>query len=227
MFSQWNLHELFEFFAPRVIAAVACGALIGFERELKNKAAGLKTNILICLGATLYTSLSILITRAPDSDLTAGDPGRIAAQIVSGIGFLGGGAIIQARGTVLGLTTAATIWLVAALGVCIGAGQWEVALTIATISLAILTGTSFFEDRILGRSISFACELVMDDPDGSVRIAVNGLLSKHGLKLSDFDLRQRDGFILASIRYAGHRKGNQQFLLELWNQKGVREVRQI
>src|SRR5689334_5071130 len=112
--SSWTFLELLQFFGPKVLFSVLCGGLIGLERELKNKPAGIKTNILMCLGATLYTSTSVLISSIHAASGHYGDPGRLAAQIVSGIGFLGGGTIIQARGTVLGLTTAATIWTVAA-----------------------------------------------------------------------------------------------------------------
>src|SRR5690606_20701466 len=105
----------------RVLTAIICGGIIGLEREWKHKPAGLRTNILICLGATLYTTLSLLITQHAPPGMMA-DPGRLAAQVVVGIGFLGGGMIIQAGGAVTGLTSAATVWVVAAIGVCIGLG---------------------------------------------------------------------------------------------------------
>ncbi len=99
-----------------LVLAVFLGGAIGLERELQQKAAGLRTNILICVGAALFTELSLAMTAE------FGDPSRIAAQIVTGVGFLGAGAIIQGRGTVTGLTTAATMWLVAAIGMAIGFG---------------------------------------------------------------------------------------------------------
>lgn len=103
----------------QVLTALFLGGLVGMDREAKLKAAGLKTNILICIGATLYTTISILVTKNATGMV---DPNRVAAQIVSGIGFLGAGAIMQSRGSVFGLTTAATIWVVAAIGYTIGAG---------------------------------------------------------------------------------------------------------
>ncbi len=99
-----------------LVLAVVLGGAIGLERELQQKAAGLRTNILICAGAALFTELSLAMTAE------FGDPSRIAAQIVTGVGFLGAGAIIQGRGTVTGLTTAATMWLVAAIGMAVGFG---------------------------------------------------------------------------------------------------------
>ena len=99
-----------------LVLAVILGGAIGLERELQQKAAGLRTNILICAGAALFTELSLTMTAE------FGDPSRIAAQIVTGVGFLGAGAIIQGRGIVTGLTTAATMWLVAAIGMAVGFG---------------------------------------------------------------------------------------------------------
>ncbi len=104
----------------QVISAIILGGMVGFDREKRMKAAGLRTNIMICLGATLYTVISLLNVKG----FTGGpvDPNRVGAQIVSGIGFLGAGAIIQGRGSVVGMTTAATIWVVAAIGYTIGIG---------------------------------------------------------------------------------------------------------
>ena len=92
----------------QVITALILGGIVGMDREAKLKAAGLKTNILICIGATLYTTISMLTTQNIEGMV---DPNRVAAQIVSGIGFLGAGAIMQSRGSVFGLTTAATFGL--------------------------------------------------------------------------------------------------------------------
>ncbi len=103
----------------QVITAIILGGIVGYDREKKMKSAGLKTNILICLGATLYTVISLLNVQNFSNSM---DPNRVGAQIVSGIGFLGAGAIIQGKGAVIGLTTAATIWVVAAIGYTIGIG---------------------------------------------------------------------------------------------------------
>jgi hypothetical protein len=97
--------------AAKLFIAILIGGGIGLERELKNKPAGLRTNILICLGSALLMDLSMGIAATH-----GGDPGRIAAQVVTGIGFLGAGTILHTRGQITGLTSAATIWVVAALG---------------------------------------------------------------------------------------------------------------
>lgn len=119
-----------------IITSLILGGLIGFDRERKMKAAGIKTNLMICLGSTLYTALSLFIHREAGSP--TGDPARIAAQIVSGIGFLGAGSIIQGRGSIRGLTTAATIWVVAAIGVTIGAGYPLIASLFTFTILVVL-----------------------------------------------------------------------------------------
>src|SRR5690554_1125523 len=100
----------------RLLLAAILGGLVGLEREISGKPAGLRTNLLICVGAALLTELSLSIGLLTAERPNA-DPARIAAQIVSGIGFLGAGTIIQARGSVVGLTTAATLWVVAAIGI--------------------------------------------------------------------------------------------------------------
>jgi putative Mg2+ transporter-C (MgtC) family protein len=103
----------------KIVTGLVLGGLVGYDREQKMKNAGIKTNVLICLGATLYTAISVL---GHDQGEGVIDAARIPAQIVSGIGFLGAGAIMQDRGNIVGLTTAATIWVVAAIGVTIGSG---------------------------------------------------------------------------------------------------------
>ena len=119
-----------------VTTAFILGALIGYDREKKMKSAGIKTNILICIGATLYTTISLLNYQFFSS--IPSDPNRIAAQIVSGIGFLGAGAIMRGPEGVTGLTTAATIWVVAAIGVTIGSGYPVIAVMFTLTTLAVL-----------------------------------------------------------------------------------------
>ncbi len=223
----WSLLQLLQFFGPKILYAVLCGGLIGLERELKNKPAGIKTNILICLGASLYTSVSLLISTSLSGSGFYGDPARVAAQIVSGIGFLGGGTIIQSRGTILGLTTAATIWVVAAIGVCIGIGHSDIAVLSSLTVLLILVASSYFEDKILGRSLSFACEIVVDDPHGAVRNEINRSLAKYDLTLDDFDISEKGSNSLLAVKYRGHRSDHKKFILDLWSTPGVREVKQV
>jgi putative Mg2+ transporter-C (MgtC) family protein len=124
----------------RLVLAAALGGIVGMEREWSGKPAGFRTNLLICVGAALLTELSISVAQAADPFAMA-DPGRIAAQIVSGIGFLGAGTIIQSRAGVVGLTTAATLWVVAAIGMAVGAGAFVEALgatVLVVVALLVL-----------------------------------------------------------------------------------------
>jgi putative Mg2+ transporter-C (MgtC) family protein len=119
------------------LSALFLGGLIGFDRERKLKPAGIKTNILICIGSALYTVISILIQKKLGNQMA--DVTRISAQIVTGIGFLGAGAIIQSRGgSIKGLTTAATIWVVAAIGCTVGAGFPIIAILFTLTIFAVL-----------------------------------------------------------------------------------------
>ena len=124
----------------RLLLAAALGALLGLEREYRRKPAGLRTNILIGVGSALFAIVSIEIGRASST------PDRIAAQIVTGIGFLGAGAILRSRGGIHGLTTAATIWVNAAIGIAAGAGLYAVASIAAGLTLAVLVLLPPLED---------------------------------------------------------------------------------
>jgi putative Mg2+ transporter-C (MgtC) family protein len=125
-----------------LVLAVVLGGLIGFEREWKDKPAGLRTNILICMAAVLFAEIS---QRAA---LRGGDPGRIAAQILTGVGFLGAGTILQQRGGITGLTSAATIWMVTAIGVTLGFGAYLDAMGATVLVLLVLAGLQRGEDWI-------------------------------------------------------------------------------
>jgi len=126
-----------------VILAIVLGAAIGLEREFSGKAAGLRTNILICLGAAVFT----IISREMGGNI-GGSPTRIAAQIVTGVGFLGAGAIIRDRGGVYGLTTAATIWLVASVGMACGAHFYKLAGITTLVVILVLIGLGQVEDHL-------------------------------------------------------------------------------
>jgi putative Mg2+ transporter-C (MgtC) family protein len=117
----------------RLLLAALLGALLGVEREYRRKPAGLRTNILIALGSALFTVLSLEI-----GQMAGGTPDRIVAQVITGIGFLGGGAILRNQSTVHGMTTAATIWVNAAIGLAAGAGQFTIAAMATLITLVVL-----------------------------------------------------------------------------------------
>lgn len=165
-------------FALRLLIATGLGGLIGLQRELSGKPAGLRTNMLICLGAALITHVSIVLP----SRLGVGDPGRIAAQIVTGIGFLGAGTIMRSRHAVHGLTSAATIWVVAAVGLAVGAGFEVQAALAAMLIILALAGLGRAEARFLGQSTMTASLIIDDgaiDPDQLLaRLGVRRQLSR-------------------------------------------------
>ena len=130
----------------KMVLSLVLGSLIGFERRLKGQIAGLRTFALIAMGATLAMLISIYIPQVY-LGLKNGDPGRIAAQVVSGVGFLGAGAIIQMKGSVRGLTTAAGIWMTACIGLAVGAGMYVISITATVLILFILVHIERFEQR--------------------------------------------------------------------------------
>ena len=127
----------------RLLAAIVAGAVVGFEREMHDKPAGFRTNILICFGAALFTVMSMHFGEA-----TGADGSRIAAQIVTGVGFLGAGTIIHFQANVLGLTTAATIWAVASVGMAFGAGEYVIGSIATLMTAGVLLGLSYVEEQI-------------------------------------------------------------------------------
>ena len=132
----------------RLIISFMLGAIVGTERQMRRREAGLRTFTLICLGSTMAMLISIWIPQIYPNFLN-GDPGRIAAQVLTGIGFLGAGAIIQSRGSVYGLTTAACIWVVAVIGLAVGASMFTAAIIVTLLTVTVLISLERFEKRIL------------------------------------------------------------------------------
>ena len=140
-------------FIGRLMLAMVLGGIIGLERELKNHSAGFRTHILVTVGSCIFmlvsVSMPVIITAMPNGTVNNVDPSRIAAQVVSGIGFLGAGAIIQAKGRrIHGLTTAASLWVVAAIGLAVGAGLYLTSIIATIMLLNILTSFSRLESKL-------------------------------------------------------------------------------
>jgi len=147
--------ESFETLAAQVgpllavlLVAFVCGAALGLERELRKKPAGLKTIVLICVGSAVYAALARLMLE--DAGIRT-DPTRVAGQVITGVGFIGGGAILQAGGTIMGLTSAAVIWTAAGIGLFIGAGYPLLALVITITVVGMLVVLRMAEERLLPR----------------------------------------------------------------------------
>ena len=141
----------------RILSALLLGFIIGLEREMTNKYAGLRTNILVCLGACIFTIISIygFPTFADGDNVIVSqatgvrDTARIAAQVVTGIGFIGGGTVLRHGANVFGLTTAATLWVAASIGMACGAGMYSVAIIGTILSIITLVSVRVFEKNIL------------------------------------------------------------------------------
>src|SRR6266480_175670 len=168
----------------KLLLAAVLGGIIGIERQIRDKPAGLRTNILICVGSTLFTSISTRVAQ-----VLGGDPTRIAAQIISGIGFLGAGAVLHSHGFVLGLTTAATIWVVAGVGMALGSGMYLVAVFATAMSLVTLYFLSFIEDRIQGRK-AYSYALVVTDLNQALA-SINTVLQECSVTAVSFNFKKK------------------------------------
>ena len=131
----------------RLGVAALLGGMVGFERDIHGRSAGLRTHLLVSLGSALFMILSLMMPQLNQPGSIAADPGRIAAQIITGIGFLGAGVIVKQGVTVRGLTTAACLWVAAALGMASAAGLYPVALGVALLTVAVLVGLNVLEQK--------------------------------------------------------------------------------
>ncbi|MBD3245757.1 MAG: hypothetical protein GF333_01970 [Candidatus Omnitrophica bacterium] len=132
--------------AIRLIVAFLCGSLLGFERERKSREAGLRTHILVCVGSALFMLISLHVYEAyPEADSL--DPSRIAAGVVTGIGFLGAGTIIRSQEGIRGLTTAASVWMSSAIGLAVGSGYYIAAIIATVIAYLCLSSLKRVEKR--------------------------------------------------------------------------------
>ena len=162
---QWELEMIL-----RLVLAVLLSGIIGIERESLNKSAGFRTHILVGIGSCLIMiiSLSMPFIRMPGElelfSSKGSDPARIAAQVVSGIGFLGAGAIMSTGGKIRGLTTAASLWAVAAIGLCVGCGLYITSVAAVILTFTILSGFGRIENRIQRHNIVRIEIIMIDEP---------------------------------------------------------------
>lgn len=171
--------------AAKLALAMICGGAIGIERELNRKPAGLRTNVLICFGAALY----MIVSRHISGGAAYTDPARLAAQVVAGIGFLGAGVILQARGSITGLTTAATIFVVGAVGISIGEGLFSLGLFSTISIILVLVGLRKAERAVIKRARLFHYHLKTNDPSEFLEQLLD-LLEQQNLRLEDFDVKE-------------------------------------
>lgn len=183
--SDWDL-------TLRLLLSAALGGLIGLEREWNNHAAGFRTHILVCLGATAIMLLSIYgfegFLQEPNVRV---DPARLAAQVISGIGFLGAGAILRTGSTVSGLTTAASIWVVAAIGLCVGAGFMYPALLTTGLVFISLFALNKWEKVFMQKRRSHELLIKVPDKPGMLG-AVTSELGELGIQIKNIQMKTLD-----------------------------------
>jgi len=205
-----------------IAASVLCGSLIGIERERKFKPAGLRAMILICLGSTVFTLIS------PVLETSSGESGRVAAQIVTGIGFLGAGAILHGSGSVRGFTSAALIWMTAAIGMVIGAGFAGVGFALSLLLLTIQTVVTKVENRYIGPCVHRRIVLVYEPRGGKTAVKIDHLLEDyqllHSMGQVETNEEKKASLTLSYCNAHKHHKG---FLVKLAELPEVESIVQI
>lgn len=205
-----------------VLAAIFCGAVVGSERERLDKPAGLRTLILICFGSTIFTLVSFSFTTS------TGDSGRVAAQIVTGVGFLGAGAILHSRTSVSGMTTAAAIWVMAAIGIVIGAGRPVIGIGLALVVRLVLECVRRWEVRHLGGLKSGVIEIVFDPDYGKTQMRLNCLRENFHLSQTwEVEPMPGQSTVRGRLKVELPRRHLHDFLSEIVEVPGVREIRQL
>lgn len=155
-----SLGPIYAGFALEALTSILCGGIVGLERQLRGKAVGIRTSILICLATQVFVRLSILLA-GPGAD-----PTRVLGQVVTGVGFLGAGVILARGGNITGVTSAAVVWMLAAIGCTIGAGRAIEAFALALLVVTILIGVRLLESafkRLRGGS---------DEPDAESEASI-------------------------------------------------------
>ena len=177
--------------AVRLITSCVLGGIIGYEREAHRKTAGLRTHILVSIGSCLIMILSIKIYESVQG-FTNADPTRLAAQVVSGIGFLGAGSILKDGSTVKGLTTAASLWVVAGVGLAVGSGYYMGALITTALVFLTLSILSRLENKDY-KSLASLFIIITDMP-GKIG-AIGSLLGIHGIHIKDITIEEKEAYL--------------------------------
>ena len=210
-------------YVVRLLFALAIGAIVGLERELKGKPAGMRTNMLMCIGSCLIMIISIEVAR------TAGrvaDPGRIAAQVVTGIGFLGAGTIIRSRFHVAGLTTAATIWVLSALGLAIGAGYILLSLIGTLLIVLTLTLISFAERAIIRKRSTHIIQLALESREGIIGTILEHL-SSAGITSETREVNRTGEYWTAIFEYTSTPEKHHELMEKLSGLDGVKGITEL
>lgn len=202
----------------RVALAALLGGLIGLDRELRGHAAGLRTNILVAAAAAVFADVSI----NGFAELRGYDPSRVAADVVSGIGFLGAGAIFAMGGRPRGLTTAAALWASAAVGLSVGVGRWQVGVGLVVLSLVALVLLNRAADRMLTSQRKQVRDLYVVLPDAASMPPVQRHLHDHDLKIRKLDMVELGDHVGVDLVVAGTEEDIEQAVGTIHDVEGVR-----
>jgi putative Mg2+ transporter-C (MgtC) family protein len=202
----------------RLVAAAILGGAIGLERELKSRPAGLRTNMFICFGAALFTILSVELAKESPGDHT-----RVAAQIIPGIGFIGAGSILHSRGSVQGLTTAATVFVVASVGMAVGGGLYLTAIFATLVILLALFMLGRLEDALKLKSQLISYEVTGDHAE-AVIAEVNRILDAEHQTMQTLAVKRGDGQVQINFTIDATRREHVFLLRRLQQSQQLRGV---
>ncbi len=194
----------------RLLVAAALGAVVGIERDLRRKPAGIRTQMFICMGSALFTIASGEIARLVGD--TSGT--RIASNIVQGIGFLGAGAILRDRGNISGLTSASTIWVMAAVGMAVGGGLYKIAVFVVVLSLFGLVIVGWVEDRLNIKSRAVVFRITAKSPD-EVLPGTQEILKQARVQMQHFQILHAGGQFVVEFDADVSQRQQQQVFAEL------------
>jgi putative Mg2+ transporter-C (MgtC) family protein len=202
------------------VVAVICGSVVGAERQKKEKPAGLRTLTLVSLGSATFTMISIAFS--------GGEPRYIAAQIVSGIGFLGAGAIMRGSVGVTGMTTAASIWMMAAIGMVVGVGYAIAGLALSGLVLAVLTVIARLELRYLGSCQLYTVQISFDPSGGKAMVKIEDLLDDYHIDHAPLDISTTpEGRKQLSLTYCHAHRHHRELLSHLAAMPEVLEIHRV
>jgi putative Mg2+ transporter-C (MgtC) family protein len=202
----------------KLLVALVLGGIVGAERERHKKAVGLRTLILISVGSALFTIISQKMVGP-----TGENPGRVAANIVSGIGFLGAGVILEERGRVVGLTTAATIWVAAALGMAAGAGEYILAALAAALVMVVLLLFTRFEEYLEISSEERTYEITSKISWDKYK-ELKSLFKEHGLTINSYKQEKKGMNMVCTFEVNGQTKKHDKVVQKLLSDKEIKEV---
>jgi putative Mg2+ transporter-C (MgtC) family protein len=215
--------EPFSSYLARLVIALVIGGAIGLEREFKGKPAGMRTNMLICVGSCLIMIISIEIARTA---VRTSDPGRIAAQVITGIGFLGAGTIIRSRFHIVGLTTAATIWALSAIGLAVGAGYIVLAIAAALLITITLVFIGYIEERLETKRSYHVIQVTLERGEGIIR-AVMALFSSMKVSSEALEVIRSGELWRATFEYASSQEKHRELVEKLSESSGVKGVMEL